>query len=72
MLAQGLRSVTHKVAFVTFSYMTGFVKVRLSLPLAHAALFVKTVLPAVMLCAVPSASVREADATAFEQFLPAV
>jgi hypothetical protein len=62
----------HSVAFVTLSYMTGFVRVRFSLPLDHAALFVKTVLPAVMLCEVPSGRVSEADATALEQFLPAV
>jgi hypothetical protein len=72
MLAQGLRSVMHSVAFVTLSYMTGFVRVRLSLPLDHAALFVNTVLPAVMACDVPSASVSDADATALEQFLPAM
>jgi hypothetical protein len=71
MLAQGLRNVTHSVAFATLSYITGVVRVRLSLPLAHAALFVNMVLPAVMDWDVPSESVRLAEATALEQFLPA-
>jgi hypothetical protein len=71
MFAQGLRNVMHNIAFVTLSYMTGVVKVRLSLPVNHAALFVNTVFPDVMDWELPLASVREAEATALVQFLPA-
>lgn len=69
MFAQGLLSVMQSTAFVTLSYLTGFVSVRFSRPVDHAALLVNTVLPAVMVWVAPLE--RVSNAIALEQLLPA-